>query len=121
MNTTGQMVCRISRHRWHDLFDESFQQELATLYWLSKRGHPPIAPAQLALAVRKSRSVCVHGDIHHVLHDLNSGLIRAVGITLASGTFASVTKEISTDLKQQGEQYVDWRLSVGMPFSTSWA
>lgn len=40
----------LRRHR-HELFDESFQQELATLYWPSKRGHPPIAPAQLALAV----------------------------------------------------------------------
>ncbi len=39
------------RHHRHDLFNESFQQELATLYRPSKRGHPPIAPAQLALAV----------------------------------------------------------------------
>src|SRR6266700_765268 len=39
------------RHHRHDLCDESFQQELATLYRPSKRGHPPIAPAQLALAV----------------------------------------------------------------------
>jgi hypothetical protein len=37
-------------HR-HELFDEAFQQELATLYQPSKRGHPPVAPAQLALAV----------------------------------------------------------------------
>lgn len=34
----------------HELFDEQFQQELATLYRPSRRGHPPIAPAQLALA-----------------------------------------------------------------------
>ncbi len=39
------------RHHRHDLFDEAFQQELATLYKSSKRGHPPIAPEQLALAV----------------------------------------------------------------------
>jgi hypothetical protein len=39
------------RHHRHELFDEAFQQELATLYRPSKRGHPPIAPAQLALAV----------------------------------------------------------------------
>jgi Transposase DDE domain/Transposase domain (DUF772) len=39
------------RHHRHALFNESFQQELATLYKPSKRGHPPIAPAQLALAV----------------------------------------------------------------------
>lgn len=37
-------------HR-HEVFDESFQQELAALYQPSKRGHPPGAPAQLALAV----------------------------------------------------------------------
>jgi len=39
------------RHHRHELFDEAFQQELTALYRPSKRGHPPIAPAQLALAV----------------------------------------------------------------------
>ena len=39
------------RHHRHDLFDESFQQELTTLYRPSKRGHSPTAPAQLALAI----------------------------------------------------------------------
>lgn len=39
------------RHHRHELFTESFQRELATLYRPSKRGHPPIAPAQLTLAV----------------------------------------------------------------------
>src|SRR5438309_1626539 len=39
------------RHHRHELFDGSFQQELATLYRPSKRGHPPIAPAQVALAI----------------------------------------------------------------------
>lgn len=54
-----QIVARIRRaklfvllrHHRHELFDEVFQQELATLYQASERGHPPIAPAQLALAV----------------------------------------------------------------------
>src|SRR5215469_16344470 len=55
----GQIVARIRRaklfvflrqHR-HELFDESLQQELANLYRPSKQGHPPIAPAQLALAI----------------------------------------------------------------------
>ncbi len=36
-------------HR-HELFDDAFQEELATLYLLSSRGHPPLPPAQLALA-----------------------------------------------------------------------
>jgi transposase len=34
----------------HQIFDEAFQQELAALYQDSKRGQPPIAPAQIALA-----------------------------------------------------------------------
>lgn len=61
-----QIVARIRRaklfvflrHSRHELFNESFQQELATLYQPSKRGHPPTAPTQLALAVitRSKRS-----------------------------------------------------------------
>ena len=39
------------RHHRHELFTESFQRELAALYRPSKRGHPPVAPAQFALAV----------------------------------------------------------------------
>jgi hypothetical protein len=39
------------RHHRHELFDEAFQRELAALYRPSKQGYPPIAPAQLALAV----------------------------------------------------------------------
>lgn len=39
------------RHHRHELLDEAFQQELAGLYRASKRGQPPIAPAQLALAI----------------------------------------------------------------------
>src|SRR4030088_2835881 len=50
---------------------------------------------------RKSRSVRVDGYKRHVLHDLDSGLIRAVGITPANIAEASVTKAISEDLEQQ--------------------
>jgi hypothetical protein len=39
------------RHHRHELFERTFQQELANLYQPSKRGHPPIAPAQIALAI----------------------------------------------------------------------
>ena len=39
------------RHQRNALLDEEFQQELAGLYRPSKRGQPPIAPAQLALAI----------------------------------------------------------------------
>ncbi len=38
------------RHHRHEIFDDAFQEELATLYAPSLRGHPPIPPAQLALA-----------------------------------------------------------------------
>ena len=38
------------RYHRHELLDEAFQRELASLYRASKRGQPPIAPAQLALA-----------------------------------------------------------------------
>jgi hypothetical protein len=50
---------------------------------------------------RKSRSVRVDGYKRHVLHDLDSGLIRAVGITPANDPEASVTESISEDLDQQ--------------------
>ncbi|GHO57805.1 IS1182 family transposase [Ktedonobacter robiniae] len=50
---------------------------------------------------RKSRSVLVDGYKRHVLHDLDTGLIRAVGITPANIPEASVTEAISEDLERQ--------------------
>ena len=50
---------------------------------------------------RKSRSVRVDGYKRHVLHDLDTGLIRAVGITPANAPEASVTEAISKDLNAQ--------------------
>jgi hypothetical protein len=38
------------RHHRHELINESFQRELATLYQPTMQGHPPISPALLALA-----------------------------------------------------------------------
>src|SRR5215472_11877486 len=38
------------REQRHELFSEAFQEELATLYQESALGHPPLPPAQLALA-----------------------------------------------------------------------
>ena len=38
------------RHHRHELFDDAFQEELATLYAPSLHEQPPIPPAQLALA-----------------------------------------------------------------------
>lgn len=45
------------RHHRHEVFDDAFQEELATLYAPSLRGQPPIPPAQLALA---SIVQCLH-------------------------------------------------------------
>src|SRR5579875_2479160 len=50
---------------------------------------------------RKSRSVRVNGYKRHVLHDLDTSLIRAVGITPTNVPEASVTEAISTDLERQ--------------------
>ena len=50
---------------------------------------------------RKSRSVRVDGYKRHVLHDLDTGLIRAVGLTPANAPEASVTEAISLDLDRQ--------------------
>lgn len=50
---------------------------------------------------RKSRRVRVDGYKRHVLHDLDTGLIRAVGVTPANIPEASVTEAISTDLARQ--------------------
>ena len=50
---------------------------------------------------RKSRSVRVDGYKRHVLHDLDTGLIRAVGVTPANAPEASVTPAISADLAKQ--------------------
>src|SRR5438552_16466293 len=50
---------------------------------------------------RKSRSVRVDGYKRHVLHDLDTGLIRAVGMTPANAPEASVTEGISADLERQ--------------------
>jgi hypothetical protein len=47
---------------------------------------------------RKSRSVRVDGYKRHVLRDLDSGLVRAVGITAANLPEASVAEAISADL-----------------------
>jgi len=52
---------------------------------------------------RKSRSVRVNGYKRHVLHDLDTGLIRAVGVTPANVPEASVTEAISADLERQGQ------------------
>jgi transposase len=55
---------------------------------------------------RKSRSVLFDGYKRHVMRDLDTGLIPAVGITLANAPEASVTDAITADLEAAG-----WRLA----------
>ena len=50
---------------------------------------------------RKSRSVRVDGYKRHVLRDLDSELVVAVGLTPANAPEASVAEGIKSDLKQQ--------------------
>ena len=60
---------------------------------------------------RKSRSVRVDGYKRHVLRDLDTGLVRAVGITPANVAEATVTEAIAADLRAQqvtlGELHID--------------
>lgn len=50
---------------------------------------------------RKSRSQKIDGYKRHVLQDLDNGLVRAVGITMANVPESSVTDDILADLKHQ--------------------
>lgn len=51
---------------------------------------------------RKTRSLRVDGYKRHVLRDLDSGLVRAVGVTRANAPEASVADQIEADLGHQG-------------------
>ena len=51
---------------------------------------------------RKSRSVLFDGYKRHVLRDLDTGLVTAVGITPANAPEASVTGDITADLAAAG-------------------
>jgi hypothetical protein len=51
---------------------------------------------------RKSKSQLIDGYKRHVLRDLDSGLVRAVGLTAANQPEASVTDAICADLAAQG-------------------
>jgi transposase len=50
---------------------------------------------------RKTRSLRVDGYKRHILKDLDSGLVRAVGVTLANAPEASVADQIEADLAEQ--------------------
>jgi len=53
---------------------------------------------------RKSRSQRIDGYKRHVVHDLDSGLVRAVGVTPANAPEASVTVDLQDDLAAQDVQ-----------------
>ena len=55
---------------------------------------------------RKSRSVLFDGYKRHVIRDLDTGLVPAVGITPANGPEASVAGDVAADLEAAG-----WHLS----------
>ncbi len=63
---------------------------------------------------RKNRSKRFDGYKRHILKDLDTGLVRAVGITSANVPEASVTEEITNDLEHQkaslSELHIDARL-----------
>jgi transposase len=56
---------------------------------------------------RKSRSVLFDGYKRHVLRDLDTGLIAAVGITPANAPEASVTSDIAADLDHAGRHLAE--------------
>jgi hypothetical protein len=88
------------RHQRHELFDETFQRELATLYRPSKRGHPPTAPAQLALAVILQAYTGVSDDevIEATLMDRRWQLVLdcldAEQAPFSKGTFVAFRKRL---------------------------
>jgi transposase len=53
---------------------------------------------------RKSRSVLFDGYKRHVMRDLDTGLVPAVGITAANVPEASVTSDITADLDAAGQR-----------------
>jgi Transposase DDE domain/Transposase domain (DUF772) len=62
---------------------------------------------------RKSRSHRFDGYKRHVLRDLDSGMVRAVGITPANAPEAQVTDALLTDLAQQDVELREIHLDRG--------
>ena len=67
---------------------------------------------------RKSRSTLVDGYKRHVLTDLDSGLVSAVGITPANAPEATVTDDITADLDAQGATLVELHIDRAYLAST---
>lgn len=62
---------------------------------------------------RKSRSHLFDGYKRHILRDLDSGLVRAVGITAANAPEASVTEDLLADLGRQDVELREIHLDRG--------
>ena len=56
---------------------------------------------------RKTRSVLFDGYKRHVLRDLDTGLVPAVGITAANAPEAAVTEDIAADLDAAGRELAE--------------
>ncbi len=67
---------------------------------------------------RKSRSQLVDGYKRHVLRDLDSGVIPAVGVTPANAPEASVTDSIVRDLAAQALSVREWHIDRAYLSST---
>ncbi len=88
----------------HQLFDDEFQIELATVFKDSSVGLSPISPAQLALAIILQAYTGVSDDeaIEAIEMDRRWQLmVRAVDVTRANEPEASVTTLIELDLNAQ--------------------
>jgi transposase len=68
---------------------------------------------------RKSRSVRFSGYKRHVLKDLDTGLVRAVGVTPANAPEASVTEGIAADLARQPDARLLAELHIDRAYLSS--
>ncbi len=68
---------------------------------------------------RKNRSKRFDGYKRHILKDLDTGLVRGVGITMANVPEASVTEAISVDLEHQKAQLSELHIDRAY-LSSSW-
>src|SRR5712692_4603087 len=102
------------RHHRHELLDEVFQRELAGLYRTSKRGQPPIAPAQLALA-----PLCKPTQVSQMMKSLKR---RS---WIGGGSWSSI---VWTPIKHRSAKELWWRSArdssrgrwTGGMYSTTW-
>lgn len=67
---------------------------------------------------RKSKTHLFNGYKRHVLHDLDSGLVRAVGVTPANQPEAAVTDAVLADLERQGVVLTEVHIDRGYLSST---